>query len=399
MSGRENGDNMINIYENKTECTGCTACYSVCPVQAINMEQDEEGFYYPVINQGLCIDCCKCQRVCPEKSSRSDLEPISLYAVKSKDDAIRMRSSSGGSFTILAEWIEQHSGVIYGAAYDDQFQVKHYRAEKRSEWEKFRVSKYVQSNLGETFKQIKSDLIDERFVLFTGTPCQVNGLKAFLKGIDANRLITCDIICHGTSSPKVWGDYLEYIQKKYRVSVKSINFRDKHKFGWHNSNLSIWGAKGTLILSESQKDNMFFQLFYRHLILKPACYECAYSNFFRPGDITLGDYWGVDKYYPDFDDDKGTSLLMCNTERGKKLWEEIKNQVKYIHILKEECLQPNLQKPSKRPDNRDQFWKIYQKYGIKKIGQDMGLLPLSHIERICRKIGRVLRKIRTIIVS
>lgn len=390
---------MINLYENKAECTGCTACYSVCPVQAIKIEQDEEGFYYPVINHRLCINCHKCQKVCPEKSRRNVSEPISLYAVKSKDDTIRMKSSSGGSFTILAEWVEQHKGVIYGVAYDDQFQVKHYRAEKRSEWEKFRVSKYVQSNMGETFKQIKADLIDERLVLFTGTPCQVNGLKTFLKGIDTSCLITCDIICHGTPSPKVWEDYLEYIRIKYRASIKSINFRDKYKYGWHNSNLSIWGANGTLLLCESQKDNIFFQLFFRHLILKPACYECAYSNFFRPGDITLGDYWGVEKYYPDFDDDKGTSLLMCNTERGKKLWEEVKNQVKYIQILKEECLQPNLQKPSKRPDYRDQFWKIYQKYGIKKIGQDMGLLPLSYVERVCRKVGRVLRKIRTIIVS
>lgn len=385
---------MINLYGNKAECTGCTACYSVCPVQAIKMGQDEEGFYYPVINHKLCINCHKCQRVCPEKNSRNNSEPISLYAVKSKDDTIRMKSSSGGSFTILAEWVEQHKGVIYGAAYDVQFQVKHYRAEKRSEWEKFRISKYVQSNLGETFKQIKADLIDERLVLFTGTPCQVNGLKTFLQGIDTSRLITCDIICHGTPSPKVWGDYLGYIRKKYRVSIKSINFRDKHKFGWHNSNLSIWGANGTLLLSESQRDNIFFQLFFRHLILKPACYECAYSNFFRPGDITLGDYWGAEKYYPDFDDDKGTSLFMCNTESGKKLWEEIKNQVKYIQILEDECLQPNLQKPSMRPDNRDQFWEMYQKYGIKKIGQEMGLLPLSDVERICRKANGILSKIR-----
>ena len=385
---------MINLYGNKAECTGCTACYSVCPVQAIKMGQDEEGFYYPVINHKLCINCHKCQRVCPEKNSRNNSEPISLYAVKSKDDTIRMKSSSGGSFTILAEWVEQHKGVIYGAAYDVQFQVKHYRAEKRSEWEKFRISKYVQSNLGETFEQIKADLIDERLVLFTGTPCQVNGLKTFLQGIDTSRLITCDIICHGTPSPKVWEDYLGYIRKKYRVSIKSINFRDKHKLGWHNSNLSIWGANGTLLLSESKKDNIFFQLFFRDLILKPACYECAYSNFFRPGDITLGDYWGVEKYYPDFDDDKGTSLLMCNTESGKKLWEEIKNQVKYIRILEDECLQPNLQKPSMRPDNRDQFWKIYQKYGIKKIGQDMGLLPLSYVERVCRKANGILTKLK-----
>lgn len=389
---------MINIYKNKTECTGCTACYSICPVQAINMEQDVEGFYYPVINQELCINCHKCQRACPEKSSRNDLEPISLYAVKSKDNAIRMGSSSGGSFTILAEWVEQHKGVIYGAAYDDQFQVKHCRAEKRNEWEKFRVSKYVQSDLGETFKQVKSDLIEERLVLFTGTPCQVNGLKSFLKEIDTSRLITCDIVCHGTPSPKIWKEYLNFIRRRYSDSIAKISFRDKLESGWHNSSLAVWGFQKGLLFSEKHSDNLYSQMYFRNFISRPSCYICGYCNLYRCSDITLGDYWGVEKYHPEFDDDKGTSLFMCNTKRGEKLWEETKIRVEYIRLLKEECLQPNLQKSSTRPDNREEFWKMYQKYGIKKIGQDMGLLPMSYVERICRKVNGILRKIAGLIV-
>ena len=384
---------MTDIYNNKEECTGCTACYSICPVNAIKMEQDDEGFFYPVVDQKVCIHCGKCKKVCAQKYLRQESEPIKIYAVKCKNDTIRMNSSSGGSFTMLAEWTERQRGVIYGAAFDDKFQVKHYRAENRSEWKKFCYSKYVQSELEETFKQIKTDLLDGRNVLFTGTPCQVEGVNRYLQGVDTAKLITCDIVCHGVPSPKVWSDYLLYIQRKYRTSIKKVNFRDKSETGWHNSILTISGKKNKTLVKEGQSENVFFQLFFRHLILRPACYRCLYANFNRPGDITLGDCWGIEKNYAQFDDDKGVSLLMCNTKKGNEIWEKVRDGADYFIITKEECLQPNLHQPSSKPLNREEFWSMYKQYGFKRTGKKMKLLPISIMDRIGFKQEKLIRKL------
>ena len=387
---------MSDLYKSKEFCTGCTACYSICPVNAIKMENDDEGFAYPVINKSVCVNCGKCQKVCPVKCHTKEMETSQIYAVKCKNESVRMNSSSGGAFSIIAEWVEKQSGVIYGAAFDDKFSVKHSRGETRKEWQKFRSSKYVQSELGETFKHVKNDLLKNKMVLFTGTPCQVDGLHKFLQKIDTSRLITCDIICHGTPSPKVWDDYLNYIQKTFADSITKVNFRDKQKTGWHNSNMTIWGKRGQILISEGQKDNLFFQLFFRHLILKPSCYSCLYSNFNRPGDITLGDYWGIEKYYSDFDDDKGVSLFMCNTDTGKNVWTQVCEKIDYFEIKKEECLQPNLQSPSWYPKERKEFWKMYRKYGIKRVGQKMEILPLTIFDQMYWLMIRIVNKLKRI---
>lgn len=390
------------LYESKYDCCGCGACYSVCPVGAITMEADEEGFQYPVINREICIDCKKCETVCPLKDVSGDAATLHIFAAKNRNEEVRMKSSSGGIFSILAEYVEAQKGVIYGAAFDETYSVRHRRAESKTEWKAFCGSKYVQSDIGNTFREVCEDLRNGRTVLFSGTPCQVAGLKNYVKsvGVESGRLYTVDIICHGTPSPRIWEDYLRYLEDREKRKIGEIDFRDKKFLGWHDSTLTVRDKEGNVLLSETQGENLFFQLFLCHEVLRPSCYRCKYASFQRRGDITLGDYWGVEKEYPRFDDNKGISLVMINSEGGEGLWQNINREVEYFEVTKEQCLQPNLQKPSQESANRKGFWRWYNEYGLKRTGQRKGLLLANKTEKmwilLCRcreKIKRVLKRL------
>lgn len=370
------------LYESKDACCGCTACSSVCPVDAIRMTADEEGFLYPCVNQDLCIDCKRCVVVCPLKSKRKDTKPFHIYAAKNKNDAVREKSSSGGVFSILAEYTESRGGAIYGAAFTEEYSVRHMRAENRTGWEKFCGSKYVQSDLDHIFQRVREDLKNERAVLFSGTPCQIDGLKHYLaqEKVSSDHLITCDVVCHGTPSPLIWSEYLTYLRSNNR-EIGSVSFRDKNRLGWHNSTLTIKDKEHRTILSETQADNFYFQLFVCHEILRPACHRCRYSNFCRPGDITLGDFWGIEKNFEQFDDDKGVSLVMVNSDAGEKTWTEIQNNAVFFEVSQDQCVQPNLETPSKEGIGRRRFWYWYKKYGLKRTGQSRGYLPMQFPEK------------------
>lgn len=375
---------MDSIYETKYDCCGCTACYSVCPVKAISMIEDSEGFNYPVINGERCVNCNKCKTVCPLKAKNNDNEPLHIYAAKNINQSVREKSSSGGIFSLLANYVESKGGVIYGAAFDENYTVRHMRAETMTEWKRFCVSKYVQSNLRNIFDEIKTDLKNNLIVLFSGTPCQIDGLKRYLSDTSAptDKLITCDIVCHGTPSPKIWEDYLTYIEKASGKEIGSISFRDKDELGWHNSTLTIRDKKQNIILTETQKDNYFFQLFLCSYILRPACHKCRYSNFHRHGDITLGDFWGIEKHYKEFDDDKGVSLVMVNTKVGEEIWKSLQNSSDSFEVQKKVSIQPNLVSPSAESRWRKTFWIWYKKYGLKRTGQKMGYIPMSALEKV-----------------
>lgn len=383
------------LYESKYNCCGCTACYSVCPVNAIHMVTDDEGFQYPVIDQSVCVNCKKCESVCPLQAGNGYSDTINIYAAKNKQEAVRAGSSSGGVFSLLADYVEAQGGVIYGAAFDKQFVVRHMRAEASREWKKFCVSKYTQSDMGDTFRSVRADLNDGRLVLFSGTPCQVDGLKRYLKGTRApcDRLVTCDIVCHGTPSPKVWADYLDYLSKRAGCGIGSVSFRDKETLGWHSSTLTITGENGQTLLAETQKDNFYFQLFVCHWILRPSCYRCQYASFHRPGDFTLGDYWGIEKHYAQFDDNKGISLVMVHTEKGRKIWQEIQSGTEFFPVTKEQCTQPNLVSPSQENPDRESFWCWYRKYGLCRIGQRMGYLSANKTEKLLLFLYRVENKL------
>lgn len=364
----------------KKACFGCTACFAICPTKAIQMKPDEEGFFYPQVDMDKCIHCDKCIRACPMKNQCENNYPLTIYAAKNRDLQIRMVSSSGGVFSALARYIEQEDGVIYGAAFDEEHNVVHTRA-TGNQWVRFCESKYVQSDLNISFQNVRADLESGKLVLFSGTPCQIDGLKAFLtqSRVALDNLLMVDIVCHGTPSPTIWREWLNW--KMDGQAVGQIHFRDKKEVGWHKSTLTLESEGGSVISKEPQNKGVFWKLFFNHFILKPACGVCPFANFQRIGDFTLGDYWGVEHHHPEMDDDRGTSLVMINSVKAEKVWEKIKDQFEFIEIEKEACLQPNLQSPSQHNPQRDVFWMQFRKHGFQYASKYIGLLETKGAEK------------------
>lgn len=298
-----------------TICSGCTACYALCPQKAISMSEDREGFLYPEINQKLCIDCQKCRTHCPVLHHPEKRTAIQALAAKSTAESIRIASSSGGIFSLLALYILQKKGVVYGAAFDKKFTLCHQSAENEESLAKLRGSKYLQSSMNNTFQEIKQLLSAGRLVLFSGTPCQVAGLHAFL-GKPHPHLLSVDMICHGVPSPKVWS---EYLQENVDLSeIKTINFRNKNS-GWRNYHLLIQNEKNQDLLFENQRDSLFLKGFIRNLYLRPSCADCSFKKGNSASDITLGDFWGIENHHPQIDDNQGVSAILIYTEKGIEL--------------------------------------------------------------------------------
>lgn len=377
----------------RTLCTGCSACFSACKAKAIQMVPNEEGFFYPDINEDICVHCGKCKKVCPVHNTLLENNQAAYYAVKNKSTGQRMRSSSGGVFALLASEIESRHGTVYGAAFDEQFEVHHMRADTQEKWKTFCTSKYVQSNVGNTFLQVQQDLQAGMWVLFSGTPCQVEGLKLFLEGKSTEKLILCDIVCHGVPSPAVWKSWLQYLNKQTHCKISKVNFRDKSQYGWHDSRLLVEGVHERTIANESQQKGAYFQLFFQGIILRPSCHKCQFANIIRTGDISLGDFWGIEKFYPDFDDDKGISLVFCNTSKGKELWKQVSHNADYIKVRQDECYQPNLKQPSAVSPDRHKFWEIYNKHGLERAMKEFGLIRRTAVERAYRKMKREFKKL------
>lgn len=311
---------MIKI-KNKSECCGCYACYNVCPNDAISMEEDEKGFCYPVIDEKKCINCNLCEKVCPIINNVTEKKKLEAYACINKENNIRLKSSSGGIFTLIAEEILDLEGVVFGAAFNKNFDVEHICITNKKELEKLRGSKYVQSNIGETFKQAKVFLEQDRYVLFTGTPCQVEALKSYLRK-DYEKLFTQDFICHGVPSKKVWQKYLEFASNKNKI-IKKINFRNK-KNGWKKFSLNIEYDKATY--NKNHIKDLYMRAFLQNLSLRDSCFDCQFKKYYRNSDITLADFWGVSKLNPKISDDKGTSLVIINSIKGKDLFDKIKDK-------------------------------------------------------------------------
>lgn len=361
---------MISIFNNKEDCCGCTACKSICPSKAIVMKLDKEGFLYPQINQELCINCSLCKKVCPLKNDFKvqDIfdKPI-VYAFKHNSDKVRMTSASGGAYTAISDYALNEFYVIYGSEFNENFSVKHNRTKTSAGRDKFKGSKYVQSGMDLILIQIREDLKKDNSVLFTGTGCQVAGLKLYLEEskVKMDKLILNDIICHGTPSPLLWEDYLSFIQK--RNKLVSYTFRAKEK-GWHGYNVKAKFESGKIKINTSDI-NIYTNLFCSDLALRPSCYNCKFCNYKRPSDILIGDFWGIENSLPEIDDDKGISLVLVNTLKGKKIFEKIKDSAEFVKSNVTDCLQMNLQHPTKMPEKREQFWDDYYKFGFKYISK------------------------------
>ena len=322
---------MIDI-KDKKDCCGCEACVQRCPKACISFGEDAEGFRYPEVDATLCIDCGLCEKVCPVLNPRQPIEPLDTCAAINPDEAVRLQSSSGGVFTMLAQAVIARGGIVFGVGFNEQWEVVHKLAETEEALAEFLGSKYVQSRVGETFKQAEQCLKTGREVLFSGTPCQISGLKHFLRK-DYPNLLTIDFICHGTPSPGIFRQYLEELKAKLSVGkssgqyeISQVAFRNKSK-GW---------KKFSFLLSLKRRDHVgvatyvqtlhkdpFLRGFLKNLFLRPSCHACPAKLLSSGSDITLADFWGAPRLMPQHDDDRGFSALTANTERGRQALSEL----------------------------------------------------------------------------
>ncbi len=332
---------MKQIVQDSRSCTGCSACGQVCPSDAVAMKANDEGFLYPYIDEEKCSECGLCQRTCPVNRAQDaggttgirageapsgdavgDLaEGKKAFACYAKDDGIRSQSSSGGIFSLLAQKTLEKRGVVFGAGFDSEFRVKHKYVENIDDLDGIRRSKYVQSDMGNSFREVKKFLQEGRHVLFCGTPCQTAGLKAYL-GKDHERLLACDLACYGVPSPKVWGMFLDYLENKYSSRIASVSFRNKSG-GWKNNRMDIAFENGERYLVETSRE-LYFMGFSKNIFNRSSCFDCRFRIWSSGADITLADCWGIEKMGGIIgDDNKGVSLVITHGARGEKALDEI----------------------------------------------------------------------------
>ena len=318
--------------QNKADCCGCTACANICPKNCITMAPDEEGFLYPAVNKDLCINCGLCEKVCPViKLPKVEDGERKSYAVRSKNSDVLRKSTSGGFFTPIANYVLNNGGVICAATYSDEWVVVHeFLTESNEEaFAKFRGSKYVQSCLGDCFSRVKAYLKQGRFVCFIGTTCQVNGLKKFI-GDDSN-LLTVDLVCHGTPSPKLWGKYINYQQEQYNSQIKSVSFRNK-TYGYHSGTMKIEFANGKIYYGSARVDYML-KSFFREISSRPICYQCPFKQVERCSDLTIYDCWHFsDLVEGKKDDDKGYTNVIVQTEKGADILSALADKLEIYRV-------------------------------------------------------------------
>lgn len=354
---------MICITE-KTQCCGCTACFNICPKKAIAMKPDNEGFLYPDIDDSLCVNCGLCEKVCPMLNQKKHEEQTKGYIIRHKDEAIVNQSTSGGAFTAFASYLLNKGAVVYGAGYDDNMQVLCKAAHDVSELQEMRGSKFVQSDLGNIFSEIKRQLRMGTTVLFTGTPCQVSGLLSYL-GNKPDNLICIDFVCRGVPSPGLWRNYVKMMQKKYKS--KMVGARFKHKtYGYHTTTMKIDFANGKTWYGSGRIDPMM-KAFVNEMSSRPSCGACKFKGIERPSDITMFDCYEFSKIMEKSDDDKGYTSLFVHTEKGQKLLEGIAEQLIVYSVDVNSLVTENgimVCNSAKPNDKRDEFYRLAQQHPI-----------------------------------
>lgn len=386
---------MIKITD-KSRCCGCESCRSVCPENCIFMKVDKEGFVYPQVDLSQCIDCKLCEKVCPVLHPVSSTIVPSVYVGINNDTNIRLQSSSGGIFTLIAEQIIQKNGVVFGACFDEQWNVVHRYTETKEGLFRFRGSKYVQSYIGDSFLQAKQFLDEGRKVLFSGTPCQIAGLKNFLRKPYQN-LLTVDVVCHGVPSPKVWQKYLhESVCDAYHIrrvsslsladKIMKINFRSKEK-GWKTYHVRIEYQNGKNDSMPAAK-NIYIQAFLSDLSLRPSCYACSAKLHHVQSDITLADFWGVERLHPEIDDDKGCGLILVYNDYALTLLKNQNCQLQKQKLDEVIAYNPSIVHSVKQPVSRDFFYIV-----LDKIGLDFAYKASTSSSILMRIIRKIYRKL------
>lgn len=384
---------MINKLE-KNQCCGCYSCVSSCSQNAIYMRCDTEGFWYPDIDEDKCINCNICEEKCPSMNNNKTESKHKSYICLNKDNNIRLKSSSGGVFSAIAEYIIQKNGVVFGAGFDEELNVCHKFVDNTFDLEDLRGSKYVQSKIGDAYKEAEEFLKKGTSVLFVGTPCQIEGLKLCLDK-DYENLICSDFICHGVSSPKVWRKFISEKESEFNSKVKEAYFRDKNK-GWKKFSMVLKFENGDKYIKNLNRDIML-RGFLGNIYLRPSCYDCNFKIVEKASDLTLGDFWNIDNIYPDMNDDKGISLLVINSKKGEKIFKAISENIisKEVNFEKNVLNIEAFMKSAKVSKNRADFMKdlddnsldtIVNKYcKINKLNIIKFLVP--------RKVKLVIKKI------
>lgn len=351
---------MINVVDKK-KCCGCNACIDICPKNAISQKIDIEGFWYPNVDTTLCINCGMCNKVCPQENievlKKNDFEKPRCIAAINKNLKIRFDSTSGGLFSVLASKIYEQGGFVGGAIYNSDFSVRHFISNNPEDLTKLRSSKYLQSNTLGFYKEVKAALQTGKPVLVCGTPCQMAAMRAFLRKNYEN-LIIADLICRGVNSPKVYRKYLDSLEKKFNSKVVYVKAKNK-ELGWRNLTRKVTFENGQSYYGVHMQDD-FRRGYHTNVYCRPACYECKFKGFPRMADITLADFWGIEKIDKNLDNNMGTSLVLLNSKKGELFFEEIKDQIEYKETTFESILPGNiaLRKPIDLPQiNRERFFK------------------------------------------
>lgn len=343
---------MIQISD-KTKCSGCTACASICPKHCIEMKADEEGFFYPYVDMSLCMKCNACDVVCPIQNNIVSEERYNtdFYAAQNKDLTVRQESTAGGVFSLIATYIINAGGIVYAVGYDKMV-VSHFSTESILGLKGMRGSKYVQSDLNDVFCQIRKSL-ENRLVLFVGTPCQVHGLKRAIKNTE--NLVTIDLFCFGVSSPKIFNMWINYLESKYKTEVCDIQFRNKH-YGYSTPNVRVFFQNGKSF-DQKYDSKSYANTFFRNLNVRLSCYECPFREVSRVSDFTIGDFNEIRAFNSNLDDDVGTTKFYVHTEKGKAIVENIREEMELILIEKNiSSIVGGKQKQYRKPESREAFF-------------------------------------------
>nr|QIM10125.1 F420H(2):quinone oxidoreductase [uncultured Prevotella sp.] len=361
---------MVRITDKKN-CCGCGACEQSCPKHCITLNADNEGFMYPAVDEKCCINCGLCEKVCPViKPKEKEKCDTAAFAAYCKDKTIRRESSSGGIFSLVATVILNKGGVVYGAAFDESFNVVHQKIETIENLGELRGSKYVQSNKLEVFTEIKELLSKETFVLFSGTPCEVNALYKYLGHKDTTYLYTCDFVCHGVPSPKVWKKYLDEKEKEYDAKTEYVFHRDK-RHGWKTYSITLLLSSMTKTAEYSKilTFDKYLQTFLRNVSLRPSCYNCKFKGVERVSDITLADFWGISRVLPAMNNDTGVSLVLVQSEKGKELFGLIKPEIEYKEVVPQQVVKinENITVSAKEPESRRLFFENIDNFAFNEL--------------------------------
>ena len=361
---------MINI-KNKKDCTGCCACVDICSHKAISLSVDNEGFWYPKVDESLCVDCGLCDKVCPElhvkEVNATNKETPTCFAAQHKDEAIRLDSTSGGLFSALANMMYDQGGYVAGAIYNEDFSVRHIISNDRKDLEKIRSSKYLQSSCVDLYKAIKKLLVKNEKVLVCGCPCQMSALRLYL-GKEYEQLIICDFICLGINSPKIFRKHLDSLESKYNSKIIYAKAKNK-EHGWRSLTFKAMFENGKSYYGSGSVDNFTRGYLRTGSYCRPSCYECNYKQVPRIADITLADFWGIENVDKSLDDNTGTSLVMCNSEKGKLFFESIQSDLKYREVDIE----------SIKPGNRALFNSIQPRIDRDVFFEEVDKLPYNEV--------------------